>query len=203
MRGVEVGEQKTYGHRLDTAVTQRPRRRAYSRFVERHQHVASRWYDPLGNREPMTTLRQRTVLPRHFLADRIMLRPLVPADVGDVAITGGGDHAGDRALVLEYGVGADRRAVQHVVDRLTRNAVARAQLDNTGDDTARRIVLCGRHLVDQIAPALGVGKDDIGKGAADIDPDQFHSRLTPLGQRRSRSARAAAAPAARQSAMCR
>ena len=35
----------------------------------------------------------------------------MPTDMNDVAISFGGDHTGDRALVFKHRIGRDRRAV--------------------------------------------------------------------------------------------
>ena len=63
-----------------------------------------------------------------------MLRALVAPDMDDVAIPGGGDHSGHRAVIFENRVGADRRAVQRMVDRRARYVRACTQLDDPGDD---------------------------------------------------------------------
>jgi len=43
---------------------------------------------------------ERTVLPRNFLLDREVMRALVAANMDDVPIALGGDHAGRRAFVF-------------------------------------------------------------------------------------------------------
>ena len=53
-----------------------------------------------------------------------MLRALMPADMDDVSISLSGDHSGNGAAVLEHGVGADRRAVQHMINRIARHIVS-------------------------------------------------------------------------------
>jgi hypothetical protein len=52
------------------------------------------------------------------------------------------------APMFEDGVGADRLAVPHVVDRAVRQALVLAEFDDAGDDAARRVVGPGRNLVD-------------------------------------------------------
>ena len=47
-----------------------------------------------------------------------MLRALMAADMDDIAVPRGRNHAGDGAAMLEDGVGGDCRAVQHMIDRI-------------------------------------------------------------------------------------
>ena len=65
-----------------------------------------------------------------------MLDPLMAGDVDDVAETFIGQHAGARALVLQYGIGRRRGAVQHVVNVARCNAVVAANLGDALDDAA-------------------------------------------------------------------
>ena len=109
-----------------------------------------------------------------------MLRALMAADMDDIAIAGGGEHAGPRPVMLQYGVGTDRRAVQYMVDRRTRQVEPRAQLANAGDHAARRVVARRRGFVDQGPAGFGVGKDEVREGAAHVDPDQLHIPLIKL-----------------------
>ena len=194
MRRIEVGEQKAYRDRLDPLGAQRARRLAHARLVERHQDIAARRHQPLRHGTAVAPPHQRPILPRYFLADRIMLRALVAPDMDDVAIARGGDHPGHGAVIFEDRVGADRRAVQHVVDRRARCFRARAQLRDPGDDTERGNVRRRRHLVDHDQAGFGIGQNKVGKGAPDIDPDQPHRCLTPPCRRRSRAALADAQP---------
>jgi hypothetical protein len=106
-----------------------------------------------------------------------MLRALVAPDMDDIPIAGSGDHAGHRPIVLQYCVGADRRAVQCMVNCRARQVETRAQLANSGDHAAGRVVACRRRFVDQGPAGFGVGENDVREGAADIDPDQVHITL--------------------------
>ena len=187
MRCVQVREQEADRYRLDTGGAKRSRRLAHRSLVERNQYLAARRRQALGDREAMPAPDQRPILPGNFLADRIMLRTLVASDVDDIAIAGSRDHAGDRPVMLQHGIGADRRAVQHMVDRLTRQVEACAQLADPGDHAARRVVFCRRRLVDQGPAGFRVGKHDVREGAADIDADQVHTVLILPCRRPSRS----------------
>ena len=187
VRRVEVGEQEADRDRLDAIVAQRSRRLSHPHLIERYQHLALGRNETLRHRPAVAPAGQRPVLPRHFLADRIMLRPLVAPDMDDVAIAFGGDHSGDGAIVLENRVGSDRRPVQHVVDRLARQAGTPAQFANASDDPARRVVRRGRHLVDQGLAGRGIGEHDIGEGAADIHSNEAHACLTPPCRRRNQT----------------
>ena len=159
----------------DAGLLQLAHRLAHAFLVERLQHLAPRRHQPLRHRLAMAALDQRPVLPGDVLHDRVVLRPLVAADMQDVAIAAGRDHAGDGAVVLEDGVGGDGGAVEHRVDRLARNAVLVAKRHQAGDDAARGIVRGRGHLVDGRLAGLGVGIDQVRESAADVDADQPHT----------------------------
>ena len=84
VRRVEIGEQEAHGDRFHALVAQLARRAAHLVLVERHEHLARGRNDPLGDDLAMTTLDERPRLPRDVLHDRVVLRPLVAADVDDV-----------------------------------------------------------------------------------------------------------------------
>src|SRR5436853_90266 len=101
MSRVQVGEQKADRDRLDALAAQRAGRLAHARLVERDQDVATRWNEALRHGTAVAPPHQRAILPRHLLADRIMLRALMASDVDDVAIAGGSDHPGYGAVIFE------------------------------------------------------------------------------------------------------
>ena len=175
VRGIEVGEQEADGDRLHARLLQLAHRLAHARFVERLQHLALGRHQPLLHRLAMAALDQRPVLPGDVLHDRVVLRPLVAADMQDVAIAAGRDHAGDGAVVLEDGVGGDGGAVEHHVDGLARDPVLVAKRHQARDHAARRIVRGCGHLVDSRLAGLGVGIDQVREGAAHVDADQSHT----------------------------
>ena len=143
-------------------------------LVERLQHLAARRHQPLRHRLAMPALDQRPALPRDVLHDRVVLRPLVAADMQDIAIAAGGDHAGDGAVVLEDGIGGDGGAVEHHVDGLARDAVLVAERHQPLHDAARGVVRRGRDLVHGGRAGIRVGIDQVRESAAHIDPDQPH-----------------------------
>ena len=177
MRGIEVGEQEADGDCLHALFLELAHGLANARFVERFEFLAPGRHQPLLHGLAEAPLDQRAVLPGNVLHDRVVLRPLVPADMQDVAVAAGGDQAGDRAVMLEDGVGRDGGAMEHHVDRLARNSVLVAEGGKAGDDAARGIVGRGRDLVHAGLAGLGVGKDQVGEGAAHIDADHPHARL--------------------------
>jgi hypothetical protein len=177
VRRVEIRKEKADGDRLHAFFLELAHGLADLGLVERVQHLALGRHQPLRHRLAVAALDQRPILPGDVLHDRVMLRPLVAADVKDVAVAAGGDQAGDGALMLEHGVGGDGGAVEHRVDGVARDLVLVAQRHQAGDDAARGIVGRGRDLVHRRLARLGVGIDQVGKGPADIDADQPHSRL--------------------------
>ncbi len=116
--------------------------------------------EPFGHRLAMTPADQRPHLPGNVLHDGVVLRPLVPPDVNDVTISLRRDHARPSALVLQHGIGGDRRAVEQVVHLRHGNALARAKLLNAIHH--RQPGLCS------------IGQDDVREGSTDVDANQNH-----------------------------
>src|SRR5258708_30245387 len=117
----------TERYRFVTGDAKRSRRLSYRSLDERSQYLSARWLQALCDREAIPALYQRPILPGNFLPDRIMLRTLVASDVDDIAIAGSRDHASDRPVIFQHGIGAHSRAVQHMLYRLTRQVEACAQ----------------------------------------------------------------------------
>ena len=194
MRRVEVGEEEADRDRLHPLLAQRTRGLAHALLVQRLQHGAPGRHPPLAHAEPMPPTHQRARLPRDVLHDRVVLRPLVAADMDDVAVAGGGDHAGLGAVVLEHRVGRDRGAVEDVGDRLGRRGAALAELGDARRRALGGIVRGRRHLVDRALARLAVGDDEVGEGATDIDADQLHGRSARSFPCRAGSGRAVSYP---------
>ena len=174
VRGVDVGEEEADGDRLHTLVPQRACGLAHAVLVQRLQHVALRRHPPLLHGEAVAAAHQRARLPRDVLHDRVVLGPLVTADMDDVAVAGGGDHAGLGAVVLEHRVGRDRGAVEDVGDGVGRRPAPLAERGDARRGALRGVVRRGGHLVDRALARLAIGNDEVGEGAADIDADQLH-----------------------------
>ena len=189
MRGVQIREQEADCDRLDPLGAQRPSRLAHPFLVEWNQFFPARRRQAFGDRPAMTASDQWPILPRNFLADRIVLRALVASDVDDIAIAGSRNHAGHRPVMLQHCIGTDRRAVQYMVDCRARQVETRTQLANSGDHAARRVVSCRRRFVDQGPAGFRVGKNDVREGAADIDADQVHIALIQPCRHPSRTCR--------------
>ncbi len=174
VRRVEIGEQEADGDGLHARFLELAHGLAHAFLVERLQHLALGRHQPLRHRLAMAALDQRPVLPGDVLHDRVVLRPLVAADVQDIAIAAGRDHAGHGAVVLEDGVGGDGGAVEHHVDRLARDVVLVAQRHQPLHDAARGVVGRRRDLVHGRAAGIRVGIDQIRERPAHIDADQPH-----------------------------
>ena len=185
VRRVDVAEQETHGDRFDAFLFQFTRGFAHLVLVERSDHLAARRRQPLGHRFAVTALHQRPVLPGDLLHDRIVLRALVAADVDDVAVALGRDHARFGAVVFQDRVGGDGGAVKHVVDGSKVDAVPFAQLRQAGHDRDRGVVRRGRNLMNEGSVLVGVGVNDVGKGAADVDAHELHRACLPKKIRRS------------------
>ena len=113
---VEVGEEEADRDRLDARLFQRAGGGANLGFVQRLQHVPGRWRDPFRDDLAVAALDERPGLPGNVLHDRVVLRPLVAADVNDVAEALCRQHSGLGAAVLEHRVRGDGRSVEDGVD---------------------------------------------------------------------------------------
>src|SRR6516164_1529827 len=151
----------------------------------------------------MSPSNERPILPWNFLADRIMLRSLMTPDMDDIAIAGGCDHAGHGTVVFQYRIGADRCAMQYVIDPVPRHIEASAELAYAGDNAVGRIVLCRRRLVDQGPAGLRIGEHDIRERAADIYADQVHQTALPASEPNASRWRRTTASATTQAPMIR
>ena len=176
---IDVGKQETHADRLDPPGLEGACGLAHGVLVQWLQHLAARRRQAFAHHCAVPPAHQRAVLPRNVLHDRIVLRALVAADMQDVAIAAVGDHAGPGAVMLEHSVGRNGGAVEDVIDGGGVEMVARAQFAQSIDRADRGIVGRGRHFVNQGDVPVGVGEYQIGKGAADIDPDQLHIALLP------------------------
>ena len=136
MSRIEIGEEEADGDRVDPGFLQFAYGLTNTCLVERLEDLALGRSQPFANRLAMPSFHQRAVLPGDVLHDGVMLRPLVTADMQDVAIAAGRDHAGDGTVVFEDGVGGDGGAVEHDVDRLAWNAVLVAERFEALNDTA-------------------------------------------------------------------
>jgi hypothetical protein len=122
----------------------------------------------------VTAQRQRAVLPRDLLHDRVVLRALVPGDVEDVAKPVGGYDPDARTGVLKHGVRRDRRAVEQVLDVRDFDPRLGTRFGHTTLDGDRRVVARGRDLVDMVRPRIGVREDDVRERSPDIHAEEQH-----------------------------
>jgi hypothetical protein len=171
---VEVGEEEADGDRLDALVAQVLGGDADGVLVERREDRAGRWQQPLRHGAAELALDQRPRLPGDVLLDRVVVGALVAADVDDVAEALGGDHPRLRALVLEDRVGRDRGAVHHQVDFGGADAAGGAEVaDAAGDRRGDVLAAADLHHLDPVGVVVEV--DEVGEGAADVDPDRLHA----------------------------
>jgi hypothetical protein len=83
--GVEIGEQKADRDRLDRFGFQSVGRHNHASLIERLKFITVRRNKPALHHLAVTPFDQRAVLPRQLLHDRVVLGPLVPRDMNDVA----------------------------------------------------------------------------------------------------------------------
>ena len=172
--GVEVGEEEADGDRLDAGVLQRACRGPHLVLVQRLEDLARRRHDPLARDVSVPALHERPRLPGDVLHDRVVLRPLVAADVDDVAEPFRRQHPRLGPAVLEHRVRRDGRAVEDGVDLCRLDARVAAEVDEAGDHRPPGIVGRGADLVHVNGTRLRVVEHEVGEGAADVDPDNPH-----------------------------
>jgi hypothetical protein len=187
MLGVDVREQEADRDRLDARLVEFSRGGADLLLVERLLDVTARRGEPLGDDLAVPPPHERLRLPRDPLLQRIVLGPLVPADVDDVAKTARRDHAGRCAAVLQRRVRRDGRAVIDVVECGDFDAGRTADLVDAAHERARGIVRGARDLVRVRDVGLGVREHDVRERPADVDADEPHAPLRPPCRPRPRA----------------
>ena len=171
---VAVGVQKADRDRFNAVLLERGSCTRDRILIERHEHVAV-GIESLGDFDPAMPRHQR----RRTL-DRVVVEvgPRLPADLDNIAKTGGGQQRGRGAAPLDDQIGHDRRAVAEERDRLPRCAGLLEQCGDPIGNRNRRIERCRRQLEMPRRAALIIGSDQIGEGTADIDTDADHRSNT-------------------------
>ena len=111
VRVVEKGKQKADDDRPDAAALEYLDGLEHLLLVERDFDRAARRQDALGHRDAVPPSHQRLLLPGHVEVQREIIRPLMAADMKNVAKVARGEHADFGAIVLDRDVGGDGRAV--------------------------------------------------------------------------------------------
>ena len=93
------------------------------------------------------------------------------ADLDGIAEALGGQQADLAAGALDDGVGHERRAMHHGMQRGRRQARFLEQAGDAGDDRLGRVVGRGQALAGGDQVARGIVQDEVGEGAADVDTD--------------------------------
>ena len=160
--GIEVGVDEVDDQRLGAGRARRLDRLTHLVFVERGHHRAG-GVDPLRHLEAALARHDGLEAAEH--APRV--GPGAPAELERIAEALGGDEGAAHALALQHGVGADRGAVD---DRLEagRRLAERGEACHEAVGLVRRR---RRHLGDAHGCGGGIDQEQVGKGAADIDPE--------------------------------
>ena len=160
--GVEVGVNEMDDECLGTGRARRLHRLTHLVFVKGGHHRA-RGVDPLRHLEAALARHDGLEAAEH--APRV--GPGAPAELQRIAETLGGDERAAHALALQHGVGADRGAVN---DRLepARRLAKRGKARHEPVGLVRR---GGRHLGDAHGRRVRIDQQQVGEGAADIDPE--------------------------------
>ena len=176
MRRVGEREQKADGDRLDPVGNQRLGGGDDTGLVEGRELPAVGG-DPPGNLLPPRARRQEH---RRLRAEFQVVHggALLAAELQHIAEAFGGDQAEPGALLLQHRIGRRRGAVHEAADSRRLNAPVGLRPRNCRGDAFVRIWPCGRDL-EHVEPAVGAAADQVGKGAADIDPDR-QARVGPL-----------------------
>ncbi len=161
VRRIGVGVEEVDDEGLATLVEQGGDGGADAFLVERLAHRA-RGLHALPDLEPEVARDHRHEAAGHAVG----LRPRPPAELDDVAKTLRGDHARAGEAAFEDGVRRRRRAVHDEVDVGRRCS----RLGERGDDAVRLVVGRRRRLGDAHPAVASVDQDQVGEGAADVDP---------------------------------
>ena len=166
MCGVGVAVQQRHGDGLHALVEQPPDGLLRFFRVERRQRRAVMRH-ALGDRAAQIARHQRR---RLLPGDVVEARHAQIANLQYVAEAFGGDQPGLGALAFQDGVRGDRGAVAQLGDVPARERALGDQAGERLDDRAGVIVHRGGNLAGE-QPAVPVEADDVGKGAADVDPE--------------------------------
>ena len=158
-------------HRLHRASRQRVDRRVQRGRVQRQRNGAVRPH-PLGDPEPQAARHQR--LGRgHAQIVALGLQALAHFD--DVAMAGGRQHANPRGLAFQQRIGGNGGAMHDAQTAAEQRRGRQAKFFRGQRDAVEhpvRLVPRGGGGFGGDHPAIGAGDDDIGEGAANIDPDR-------------------------------
>ena len=160
--GIEIGVDEVNDQRLGTGSPARPRPPSHPVLVERGHHRA-RGVDPLRHLEAALARHDGLEAAEH--APRV--GPGAPAELQRVAEALGGDEGAAHPLALQHGVGADRGAVN---DRLE-PACRLAERGEARHEAVRLVRRGRRHLGDAHGRRVRIDQQQVGEGAADIDPE--------------------------------
>jgi len=173
--GLEVRVEQADGDGLDSRVPQLAHALAHFVLVERDEDVAVRDGHALVDGQPVAALDERPRLPGQLLLEREVVRLLVPPDVEDVAEAVRRQHPDLCTRVGEDDVRRHGCPVQEVVHLGERDAGLRAEAADAFDHAAGRVIRRRRNLVDRDPAGLLVDEDQVGEGAADVDPDPLQA----------------------------
>jgi hypothetical protein len=173
MARVQVREEEADRDRLGAGSGDR--RRQSLRLVLRERLDDSLRPDPLRRLEAQLVIDQRCRLRR---AEAVEVGPVLAAYLEQVGEAAGGDERRPRPAFLQQGVGGDGHPVGEDLDVARRGTgPAQHRLDRA-HHPGRLLPRRRRHLggVD----GVGVEQDGVGKGPADVDPEQHAANATPL-----------------------
>ena len=157
---------------------------ATSRSFERRLDLAVGRHDAFGHRDAVAPLDQRPLLPGDLEMQREIIRPLVPADVQDVAEVSRRQHPDFGAVVLDRDVGGDRRPVHDQRHVIGTNAGNLAQLAQPLEHALGLVMRGAGDLVDE--DAVVRLENEVGVGPADIDAYARHGSPESSPRRRAR-----------------
>ena len=165
--GVEIGVDEVDDERLGARRSRRFDRLPYLVLVEFRHHRAGS-VDPLRHLEAALARHDGLEAAEH--APRV--GPGAPAELQRVAKAPGGDEGAAHALALQHRVGADRGAVDHRLEAARRLA----ERGQARHEAVRLVRGRRRHLGDAHAAGGWVHQQQVGEGAADVDPEAAAGR---------------------------
>ena len=160
--GIEIGVDEVDDERFGACRARRLNRRPRLLLVERRHHRA-RGVDPFRYLEASLARHDGLEAAEH--APRV--GPCAPAELQRIAEALGGDERAAHPLALQHGVGADRGAVDDRLESIRRVS----KCCEARHEPVRLIRRRRRHLGDAHGAGGLIHQQQVGEGAADIDPE--------------------------------
>jgi hypothetical protein len=188
VRGVRIRMKKADRNRLDPERDEPPSQNFDRRRIDRDQHFA-RGVHSLGDLEGQFPRHQR---PRAMEEQIERIGPVAASDGVDVAETCGRDQRGLGATLLEHGIDGDGGAVEKLIDG---RDIATGQAQRKRGAFGR---IGGHSRALRRDDRAMLIADEVGEGAADVDPDDAQDALVRIALEQTGRCRSPSPPERRR-----